>query len=83
MKIQQFKYSTDNLGYLVYSKRAGAAIDAGAVEDILEFAEKNEINIKYVTNTDFHYDHIPGNEPLLAKTNARFIDCREIKSDKT
>ncbi|WP_299979325.1 hydroxyacylglutathione hydrolase family protein [Desulfobacula sp.] len=83
MFIQQFRYSTDNLGYLVYSTREGIAIDAGGVEDILGFAEKNNIHIKYVTNTHSHYDHTSGNEGLLKKTTAQFIDCRQIKSDQT
>ncbi|MBU8910218.1 MAG: hydroxyacylglutathione hydrolase [Desulfobacterales bacterium] len=82
MLIQQFRYSTDNLGYLVYSTREGVAIDAGGVEDILAFAEKNNIHIKYVTNTHSHYDHTSGNEALLKKTTAQFIDCRQIKSDQ-
>ena len=82
MFIRQFRYSTDNLGYLVYSTREGIAIDAGGVEDILAFAEKNNIHIKYVTNTHSHYDHTSGNEGLLKKTRAQFIDCRQIKSDQ-
>ncbi|SDU16003.1 MBL fold metallo-hydrolase [Desulfobacula phenolica] len=82
MFIKQFKYSTDNLGYLAYSRKEGIAIDAGSVDDILSFAEKNNIHIKYVTNTHSHYDHTPGNQALLEKTNAQFIDCRKIKSDR-
>ena len=82
MLIKQFKYSADNLGYLVYSKNIGVAIDAGAVEDTLSFAQNNNIDIKYVTNTHLHYDHIPGNERLLNKTGAQFIDCSKIKSDQ-
>lgn len=82
MFIKQFKYSTDNLGYLVYSNKEGIAIDAGGVDDILAFAEKNNIHIKYVTNTHSHYDHTPGNQALLEKTSAQFIDCRQIKSDQ-
>ncbi|MCD4721925.1 MAG: MBL fold metallo-hydrolase [Desulfobacula sp.] len=83
MFIQQFKYSTDNLGYLVYSASEGVAIDAGAVEEILAFTQKNNIHIKYITNTHSHYDHTPGNQALLQRTTAQFIDCRQIKSDQT
>ncbi len=83
MFIQQFKYSTDNLGYLVYAGNQGAAIDAGAVEDILSFAQLNNIHIKYVTNTHSHSDHMPGNQALLSKTDAQFIDCTTITSDQS
>lgn len=82
MIVKQFKYSADNLGYLAYSDNIGIAIDAGAVKDTLAFAKENNIDIKYVTNTHSHYDHIPGNNDLLKETNAEFIDCKEIKSDK-
>ncbi len=82
MNIQQFRYSTDNLGYLVYSNDTGIAIDAGAVDDIIAFAGKNNIDIKYVTNTHSHHDHTSGNKALLKKTNAEFIDCQKIKSDQ-
>ena len=83
MNIQQFKYSSDNLGYLVYSTSQGVAIDAGGVEEILAFVEKNNIHIKYITNTHSHYDHTSGNQALLQRTTAQFIDCRQIKSDQT
>lgn len=55
----------------------------GAVEDILSFARKHQIRIKYVTNTHSHADHTPGNGALLKKTQARFIDCKQITSDQT
>ncbi|MCK5696093.1 MAG: MBL fold metallo-hydrolase [Desulfobacula sp.] len=83
MNIQQCKYSSDNLGYLVYSTSQGVAIDAGGVEEILAFVEKNNIHIKYITNTHSHYDHTSGNQALLQRTTAQFIDCRQIKSDQT
>ena len=83
MNIRQFKYSTDNLGYLVYSTSQGIAIDAGGAEDVLCFAEKQNIQIKYISNTHSHYDHTPGNDQLLKRTTAQFIDCRQIKSDQT
>ncbi|HKK90039.1 MAG TPA: MBL fold metallo-hydrolase [Desulfobacteraceae bacterium] len=83
MRVQQFKYSADNLGYLVYGPRTGIAIDAGAVDKILAFAQENRIEIAHVTNTHSHYDHTPGNQALLEKTDARFIDCRAITDDRT
>jgi hydroxyacylglutathione hydrolase len=83
MFIEQFRFSTDNLGYLVYSKNQAMAIDAGAVEDTIDFAREKNLQIKYVTNTHSHYDHTPGNEALLEKTGATFIDCTKIKSDQT
>ncbi len=83
MNIRQFRYSADNLGYLVYSTSEGVAIDAGGIEEILAFAEKNNIYIKYITNTHSHYDHTSGNQALLQRTTAQFIDCRQIKSDQT
>lgn len=83
VKIQQFRYNSDNLGYLVYSDAAGVVIDAGAVNDIIQFARQNGITIQYVTNTHFHHDHTSGNQPMLEKTGAKFIDCRKIKQEET
>jgi hydroxyacylglutathione hydrolase len=81
MIIKQFRYSTDNLGYLVYSgskeNAQGVAIDGGNPDEIFEFAKNQGIGIKYVTNTHYHQDHTCGNARLLEKTKARFIDCRE------
>lgn len=83
MFIRQVKYSKDNLGYFVYSTSEGIAIDAGGVEDIIAFAKENRIHVKYVSNTHSHHDHTPGNPALLQRTDARFIDCRQITSDRT
>ncbi len=83
MLIKQFRYFSDNLGYLVFSDNEGIVIDAGGVDSILEFAQQNNIVIKYVTNTHFHPDHTSGNDELLEKTKATFIDCRKISSDQT
>jgi len=81
MNIKQIKYSRDNLGYLVYSGSIGIAIDAGGVEETLKFARDNCIEIIYVCNTHSHPDHTSGNEQLLEKTSASFIDCTQIRSD--
>lgn len=83
MKIKQFRYAADNLGYLIYNQGVGIAIDAGDVEKIMMFAQKNEIRIDYVTNTHSHHDHTSGNEALLSATRAVFFDCRQVISDQT
>ncbi|WP_300458903.1 MBL fold metallo-hydrolase [Desulfobacula sp.] len=83
MFVKQFKYSADNLGYLVFSTSEGIAIDAGGVDDMLAFAEKNALHIKYVINTHSHHDHTQGNAAILERTNAQFIDCKQIRSDQT
>jgi hydroxyacylglutathione hydrolase len=76
MKIQQFRYASDNLGYLVYEGRDAVAIDAGAVDEMLAFAEDRKLAIRCVTNTHTHPDHTIGNQRLLAVTGAAFLDCR-------
>lgn len=78
MLIEQFRYSTDNLGYLVFAGTQGIAIDPGSPGPILDFARENEIDIKYVTNTHFHEDHTRGNEEMVEKTGALFLDCRRV-----
>ncbi len=78
MFIKQFKYSRDNLGYLVFSDTTGIAIDGGNPGGILDFARKNNIKIKYVTNTHLHQDHTFGNKELLEKTRARFMDSSRV-----
>jgi len=81
MKIKQFRYAADNLGYLIHTETHGMAVDAGAAADTLAFARQTGIEISYVTNTHGHHDHTPGNETLLAQTNAQFLDCAGITGD--
>lgn len=78
MKIEQFKYGADNLGYLVYSSSKGVAIDGGDPVGIISFAQAKGIEIIVVTNTHSHGDHTPGNAGLLEKTGATFMDCRSF-----
>ncbi len=78
MRIEQFKYNTDNLGYLVYANAKGVAIDGGDPAGITAFARKQEIEIIAVTNTHSHPDHTSGNGELLEKTGAVFLDCRSF-----
>lgn len=78
LAVEQFRYSFDNLGYLIFGDRAAVAVDGGAVEDILAFLERRRLELRWVVNTHAHYDHTPGNEALLRHSKAQFLDCAAL-----
>lgn len=78
LKVKQFRYSEDNLGYLVYGESEAMAIDGGAPEEILDLLSVLGVRLKYVTNTHSHYDHTPGNLALLKATEAKFLDYNTL-----
>jgi hydroxyacylglutathione hydrolase len=79
MRIKQFRYSTDNLGYLVYSEKSAVAIDPGAASEMFQFSEQNHLKILYVTNTHTHHDHLVGNSMIIERTGAQFLDSTRFK----
>ncbi|WDN90349.1 hydroxyacylglutathione hydrolase [Desulfosarcina sp. BuS5] len=78
MKLKQFRYSEDNLGYLIYGEKFAAAIDGGAVEKILSFLKHHNIELKYVLNTHTHPDHTSGNRALLGSTAAEHLKISDL-----
>lgn len=74
LNIKQFRYSSDNLGYLLYAEKSAIAIDGGAVDQIFSFAGQNGLKIEYVTNTHSHPDHTMGLKSLLGKSGAVYLD---------
>lgn len=78
MRVQQFRYSADNFGYLIYGESEALAIDGGATSEILAFIGTHGLSLKYVTNTHQHADHTFGNEGLIGNTDAIFIDNRKL-----
>ncbi len=78
MKIKQFRYPADNLGYLIYGNRSAAAIDGGAVNEILSFLKDMDLELIFVTNTHSHFDHTTGNKSLLDRSGASFLDHRSL-----
>jgi hydroxyacylglutathione hydrolase len=73
MGIRQFRYSSDNLGYLVYDRDSAMAIDGGAVRAILDFVEAHNLDLKYVTNTHKHPDHTTGTGDLVKLSGAEYL----------
>ena len=78
MDITQFRYSSDNLGYLIYNNSTAMVVDGGATEEIIEFMDKNGLNLEYVTNTHNHMDHTVGNNEILKNSNALFLDFESL-----
>lgn len=76
LQIQQFPYSADNLGYLVYGPSTAMAIDGGAASQILSFLRERHLSLAHVTNTHGHGDHTMGNETLVRESGATLVTPR-------
>ena len=74
LSIKQFRYGTDNFAYIIYGKEQAMAIDGGAWKEILLFLKHKNLILKIVTNTHSHYDHTSGNDHLIKKTGADFLN---------
>jgi hydroxyacylglutathione hydrolase len=73
LKVKQFRYGPDNLGYLVYGAKSAMAIDGGAADEILGFLAEHRLTLRYVANTHSHSDHTGGNGVFLAGSRARLL----------
>ncbi|MDR2862235.1 MAG: MBL fold metallo-hydrolase [Syntrophobacterales bacterium] len=80
LHVEQFRYASDNLAYLIYGEEEAIAVDGGAVEEIGQFLEENQLTLQHVINTHSHYDHTSGNDALLKRHKARFLSCYQLSS---
>jgi hydroxyacylglutathione hydrolase len=76
--VNQFRYGTDNLGYLVEAGGGCLAIDGGAADAILAHVRDHGLTLRYVANTHGHADHTCGNRALLAGSQARLLTRGEL-----
>ncbi len=83
LSVRQFRYSSDNLGYVVYGTESAMAIDGGAADDILSFIRDRHLDLKFVANTHSHMDHTMGNQALLERSDAVFMDVDTLLKKKT
>ena len=81
MKVEIIKCLKDNYAYLIIDKinKDACVIDPSESKPIVNFVEKNKINLKYILNTHHHFDHIGGNFELKKKYNCKVIG---FKGDK-
>ena len=72
MKIKIIPCLKDNYSYLMIdeSNNTACVIDPSEAEPIINFLEKENINLRYILNTHHHFDHIGGNQDLKKKYNS-------------
>jgi hydroxyacylglutathione hydrolase len=78
LNIKQFRYGTDNLGYLVYAQKNALVIDGGAHQEISVFVEHHHLDLLYIANTHSHHDHTLGNRFLLKRPNIALLRSDEL-----
>lgn len=78
LKTVQFRYGSDNFGYLVRGKKSAVAVDGGAVDTICRYLEEEGLVLETVTNTHTHGDHTCGNTELIQRTGANFVPVSEL-----
>ena len=81
MKIKIISCLQDNYSYLIIDEKKNIAcvVDPSESNPIIEYLEKNKIDLKFILNTHHHYDHVGGNKKLKEKYGAGVIG---FKGDK-
>lgn len=72
-QIFQLPAFEDNYIYLLKSRNYLAAVDPGDPKVVLDFLEKNSLQLTHILNTHHHHDHIRGNENLKKLTACDII----------
>ena len=73
LKVIQFRYGNDNLGYLIHDEHTGIAIDPGDPGFLWDYIQQHGIHLKGIWNTHSHSDHTLGDSLLAAKSGARIM----------
>ena len=89
MKVHQFEVGDmQNFTYLLEDEDTGEAIvidPSWDLPDVLQIIERNNMKIKYIINTHYHFDHTIGNDFIVKSTGAKIIQHKEskLKNDMT
>ena len=82
LQVKQFRYSSDNLGYVIFGKQFALAVDGGAVSDILEFTAAQNLSLIYIAHTHSHADHTVGARRLMDQTGATRLTPQKLIEDE-
>jgi hydroxyacylglutathione hydrolase len=72
MRVEIIPCLQDNYSYLIIDETNNDAcvVDPSEAKPVINFIEKEKINLKYILNTHHHFDHIGGNKELKEKYNS-------------
>ena len=75
MKIEIIPCLQDNYSYIIIDpkNKNTCVVDPSESEPIINFLEKNNLQLNYILNTHHHYDHVGGNNKLKKKYNAKVV----------
>ena len=79
MRVEVIPCLQDNYSYLIIDKSNNSAcvVDPSEAKPIMNFVEKENINLKYILNTHHHFDHVGGNKNLKKKYNSVVIGFKD------
>ena len=79
MRVEVIPCLQDNYSYLIIDKinNTACVIDPSEAKPIINFIEKENINLKYILNTHHHFDHVGGNKDLKKKYNSTVIGYKD------
>ena len=82
MKVEVIPCLQDNYSYLIIDKinNTACVVDPSEAKPIINFVEKESINLKYILNTHHHFDHVGGNKDLKKKYNSVVIGYKDDSS---
>ncbi|MGI0081877.1 MAG: MBL fold metallo-hydrolase [Nitrosopumilaceae archaeon] len=89
MKVHQLEVGDmQNFTYVVEDEETSEAIvidPSWDLQDILQVIQRNNLKIKYIVNTHYHFDHTIGNDAITVATGAKIIQHRNstLKNDMT
>jgi len=87
MKVYQFEVGDmQNFTYLLEDEDTGEAIvidPSWDLPDVIQTIERNNMKVKYIVNTHYHFDHTIGNDFMVKSTGAKIIQHKEsaLKND--
>jgi hydroxyacylglutathione hydrolase len=78
MPIQQFRYGSDNLAYVLHDETEAIAIDPGASRAIADYIADSGLALRAIAHTHEHPDHTCGTADLLRLIPAPVISSEEL-----
>ena len=81
MRVEIIPCLQDNYSYIMIDeeKKIACVIDPSESSPIINYLEKNKIDLKFILNTHHHHDHVGGNKILKEKYKAKVIGFKDDK----